>query len=502
MSSGGQPERKKKQKELLTKIAARLEDELYYAKHRLAEEESINARARARVATLQVILLARTALQQLTQQGECAPPILSALDQQVRLLSAFAHGLPAQRAGLVHSSTHGSARSTSTVAGSHVHLQLQAAQAAQQQQQQILMQQQQQHESYGQLHQQPPPQHGREHKEEEQEPALQHRVLQRPLQEHAKHPLQASLVSQPSPPPPPPHPQHQQPVLQHQQHHQQQLSLQEQPPQQSTLHQPPQQQPPQQQPPQQQTLQQQPPQHLHLQGMPLAVPAPATNIIPASSAVGVSASQFLKSIVAARGTSGSKSDFTAWWRDHVMRLAMLSHQYRNGAADRDRIEQVLLAMGSRLMGCVLAESWGLELFLVNMETGEVAEPAQGWWDRVVKCMAINGDMQAAILVYLCDWWRRTAESLTRQRRALLQRGLAGVTDWELQHAVLAGLERVQATYLSDVTAIVVLTHTALLTPEQLLEAYLGSWPHLPGVSTLFESVASLAQGPEQQRAGQ
>jgi hypothetical protein len=33
----------------------------------------------------------------------------------------------------------------------------------------------------------------------------------------------------------------------------------------------------------------------------------------------------------------------AAWREHVLRLAMLAHQYRNGAAGRDRMEQVRAA---------------------------------------------------------------------------------------------------------------------------------------------------------------
>lgn len=47
-----------------------------------------------------------------------------------------------------------------------------------------------------------------------------------------------------------------------------------------------------------------------------------------------------RSIMLARGNEGSKGDFVAWWRENVMRLAMLAHQYRNGAVGRDKIEQV------------------------------------------------------------------------------------------------------------------------------------------------------------------
>jgi hypothetical protein len=43
--------------------------------------------------------------------------------------------------------------------------------------------------------------------------------------------------------------------------------------------------------------------------------------------------------VAARGLDGSKAEFVGWWREHVMRLAMLCHQHRNGAASRARLEQ-------------------------------------------------------------------------------------------------------------------------------------------------------------------
>jgi hypothetical protein len=43
-----------------------------------------------------------------------------------------------------------------------------------------------------------------------------------------------------------------------------------------------------------------------------------------------------------KGANKSKADFVAWWREHVMEMAMMLHQWRNGAgADaQEKLEKV------------------------------------------------------------------------------------------------------------------------------------------------------------------
>jgi len=79
----------------------------------------------------------------------------------------------------------------------------------------------------------------------------------------------------------------------------------------------------------------------------------------------------------------------------------------------------------------------------------------------------------------------------RERHALVHRALRSPADVLVQDAVATGLDQINFAFLIDVTTLTLITHTALLTPGQLAEAYLTSWPHLPLVSELFYAVARL-----------
>ncbi|GBF98224.1 hypothetical protein Rsub_11044 [Raphidocelis subcapitata] len=103
----------RKKKELLTRIAGRLEQQLHALQVVLAAEGAAHRRATARVEALQVILLARAALQQLLQQGDCPAPVLAALDTQALQLGTMCCGEELGSAAVL-SSSGPSDRSTAT----------------------------------------------------------------------------------------------------------------------------------------------------------------------------------------------------------------------------------------------------------------------------------------------------------------------------------------------------------------------------------------------------
>lgn len=62
-----------------------------------------------------------------------------------------------------------------------------------------------------------------------------------------------------------------------------------------------------------------------------------------------------RSIVAAKGVNGSQEEFRAWWKERVMSLAMVLHQWRNGRADLATLEKVggrCLSVRLRVSLCV------------------------------------------------------------------------------------------------------------------------------------------------------
>jgi hypothetical protein len=100
--------------------------------------------------------------------------------------------------------------------------------------------------------------------------------------------------------------------------------------------------------------------------------------------------------------------------------------------------------------------------------------------------------KSAVIAHLTAWWDRTGAAAARERRALIQLALRAPDDVVAQHAAVCGLESLNSAYLADATALTFIAHTALLTPSQLAEAYLASWPHLPLVPDIFEGVGRLA----------
>jgi hypothetical protein len=81
-----------------------------------------------------------------------------------------------------------------------------------------------------------------------------------------------------------------------------------------------------------------------------AAPAGACPCDPAAShdapgLLGYSVSTFLREVVAGRALVGTKAEWVQYWRQRVMQLALLAHQYRNGAVGRDALEKVRLGVG-------------------------------------------------------------------------------------------------------------------------------------------------------------
>ncbi|GBF98225.1 hypothetical protein Rsub_11045 [Raphidocelis subcapitata] len=176
-----------------------------------------------------------------------------------------------------------------------------------------------------------------------------------------------------------------------------------------------------------------------------------------------------------------------------MRLAMVVHQFRNSAATRAQLQELLLCMGAHLCGALLSRPWAVGLLLSNLDSGAETEPPPGWWERVTKCMGLRPEM-IELLLFLQDWWRRSSGALSLKRRALAGRAPDLAGSFGLQHALCARLATLNSQYLVDAVALALMAHVALLTPEQLAEVYIGSWPRLPSASQLFGAVAAAAAG--------
>jgi hypothetical protein len=108
-------------------------------------------RPQMHVTALQIILLSRSALQQLVARGECSQPLVAALDEQAHVLAACCspYGIVA---GCGLSSTVGSDRSSATaVAMSQQQSKVQAKQAPLQPQSQLQLRQQERTKGEGAL---------------------------------------------------------------------------------------------------------------------------------------------------------------------------------------------------------------------------------------------------------------------------------------------------------------------------------------------------------------
>jgi len=77
--------------------------------------------------------------------------------------------------------------------------------------------------------------------------------------------------------------------------------------------------------------------------------------------LGASVSTFLREIVAGRALVGTKAEWIAYWRQRVMQLALLAHQYRNGAVGREALEKMLYEMGVKFGALFLYGSYALEV---------------------------------------------------------------------------------------------------------------------------------------------
>lgn len=77
-------------------------------------------------------------------------------------------------------------------------------------------------------------------------------------------------------------------------------------------------------------------------------------------------------------------------------------------------------------------------------------------------------------------------ALEADRRALLRRVLepGARRDPDALAAVLAQMDAAYGAFVADGAALATAAHAALLSPEQLAEAYLTSWPHLPSPAKL------------------
>jgi hypothetical protein len=100
--------------------------------------------------------------------------------------------------------------------------------------------------------------------------------------------------------------------------------------------------------------------------------------------------------------------------------------------------------------------------------------------------------QTELLLFLQDWWLRSSSALSLERRALAGRAPDVAGSFCLRHALCARLATLNSQYLVDAVALVLVAHVALLTPEQMAEAYVGGWPHLPSASQLFAAVSAAA----------
>jgi hypothetical protein len=95
------------------------------------------------------------------------------------------------------------------------------------------------------------------------------------------------------------------------------------------------------------------------------------------------------------------------------------------------------------------------------------------------------------MLHLGAWWSRTSAARAHQQHAALARTTLPGRGLAACDAQCQRLELLNAGYLADVIALAVILHTSMLTPEQLAEAYLDSWPHLPTAGRVFDAAAAV-----------
>ncbi|KAI8462380.1 MAG: hypothetical protein J3K34DRAFT_448767, partial [Monoraphidium minutum] len=145
-------------------------------------------------------------------------------------------------------------------------------------------------------------------------------------------------------------------------------------------------------------------------------------------------------------------EFREEWRVKVRELAVLLHQTIRGAPVQGRVASAVRDLAARLGGTLLFQpSVAAQLMALDLETGAEGEADQSLWDRAAASMALE-EGQAATLAPLHPWWRGVSAAMQQERRALAERALAAPHDIELQEAVVAGLDRVQGSWLVMATA--------------------------------------------------
>lgn len=151
-------------------------------------------------------------------------------------------------------------------------------------------------------------------------------------------------------------------------------------------------------------------------------------------------------------------------------------------------------MTVRFFGLVLACPWAIEIFHVNMETGAPGEPPPSASERAARALLPAAEQRAALDI-MFTWWAATADALNAERQELAGAALAAPSSLEAQQASVTGLERVQSRYLLIITAMAAVGAGSMLTPEQLADVYLTSWPYMASMPGICAAALRLYPAP-------
>ncbi|KAI8473093.1 MAG: hypothetical protein J3K34DRAFT_412191 [Monoraphidium minutum] len=200
----------------------------------------------------------------------------------------------------------------------------------------------------------------------------------------------------------------------------------------------------------------------------------------------------IRRILDLSGAQCTADEFAAEWRAGVSELAMLLRQGEQGAAVRAKLVKSLQSMVPRLSALLLFQSELCLAFVcrgLDGGNGGGGAPAQAAvWDRTAESLRLTGE-QAATMSLMAELFLAFFADTERRRHAAAQLALSDPGDLCLQEGAVSGLEAAQAVYVVQVVAYWVVIITSLLSPEQVAEILVQSWPHVPPLGGILDSCA-------------
>lgn len=179
------------------------------------------------------------------------------------------------------------------------------------------------------------------------------------------------------------------------------------------------------------------------------------------------------------------------YKPAMLEMAMLLNQTSTGEEGAHEELQKVVTDFICLSTGHLAKPWGPTCLPLNFETGEIGEPPQGQWRRVVTS-ADPSDTLLIINSTVNRWWKTTAAVLNSERQALAQEALTDPSDVELQDAMARELVLVNRAYQTYAISAGVIMSTTTSTAQGTAQTFVQAYPYFPVLTAILEANDQLA----------